>query len=481
MSNWQADEYKGLGFGSQTTLAVTAESKVSDRTIKNWPLDEVDMHTPVIEADFVYGASWPPRRCQLRNDRLRLLRNLYRGDWSHFITDAQAYRVQSNILSRYCDLIGLLLTTTLQGDEDELEEDTAAEGSIGTVTAPSGIDIDTSLIDTLITAIANYMSQGRAYIVVIDGQVFSPYGESCYESDDGTTLFVVTSEVGLDSTDGSPNRLVINAIDREMETATTWTVKWEGRTTTSNASTGSWSIGEVLVEPLATSGNWAVADRPPKPHGNWGTSALVALAPLVMAASLRLTGNEELLQKHQRPLLWIQGSIEDTVRSLSLETALNRFVSGDSISKSEIQDAMQDILSLDVLWQEDSALEPTYITNPSLGDGVAAGLAQVEALKDEIRLMSGLGALLEMDPAQWASGVALRETERPLNWAGAQTHSRIHEAAQQCIGEFAWPSPFDPKMDDTMANETDEEAAIDEDDDDDSDRRMGFIIENADE
>ena len=149
----------------KTALDVDHGSVLLDRTVVGWPLDPVDMDIKITDDDLRVGAVWPPIRFRDRNDRLVMYRDLWRGDFSRFITDPQ--------------------TCWLYGGEFQTMTSNASNLLVST-----GVPDE---IDNLIpTACVHYLIHGVAYMVSIDGTEFdSPYTEATYEHIDGDKLCYV--------------------------------------------------------------------------------------------------------------------------------------------------------------------------------------------------------------------------------------------------------------------------------------------------
>ena len=404
-------EIRGTGVGgTQTMLDVAARSTVEQRTIQNLPLPRVDMAVPIDPADLEPGKPWPPARFKPRQARLKILRDLWEGDWSHFVADPMATRVSINYFARLPEVLAAMLSA-------------------------SGLPDD--ITDPVMTAIHEMCIGGRCHTVALGDTRFTPRNEHCFVTQDGSTLYVVTPEVTVDSSDGRPDILVISAIGQGG--AETWTSEWD-------AGDGDGRIGDS-TSAITSTGQWGTGDRPPVEHGQWGRSLLQPLIGPVLAISLRFTGNEDVLSKWQRAPMWINGSLNDTVSALSTDGDDDI----DTWGRAAVQQAMQRIPDQDVIWQEADALKPEFVS-PEI-DLTGAAL-QIELLKAELRMLTGLVAALEHEGGDVASGTAQRMMRLDEELAALQIQDRVHAAAEQAWGAFDWPPAFqaieEPEPDDDV-------------------------------
>ena len=408
--------HTGMDGSRKTRLDIEPASEVRHRTIQNTPLKEFDLTAPARIEDFQAGNQWPPVRLHRRNERLRVFRDLYNGDYSYFINDPMAFRIAPNwfmlIVDRLCDL---LMSTLV------------------------GTNMDRDLRKNIRRAILEYYVMGRLHCVQIGDQRFVPRAEQCFLSEDQQTLFVVTQDTVLPSEDGRPNALVISAVGQG--TSSTWTA---ALSSSDNAQVGHIS---QISDAIEADGNWASTDYN-SDHAQWGRSGFLPYYTLILGIALRFSGNEAVLSKHQRLVMKLKASVTDVAKFLSTTDTYDT----KDWTPAEITSAAYRLLDNDVVAGENESFDMEYV-NPDLRRVLEPATAYIQELLAALRQFGGINALLDSDSLTQTSGVALRESHMPLYWMAAPIHEEVHATMQEIWDPFPWESPFDPKEDPSMPNE----------------------------
>ena len=397
-------EQNPVGVQNDTPTAVLDapfRANLPKRQVRNLPLPPVDMTAPVTMADFEPGARFPSQRLLLRQERLWLYDNLYRGDFSYFIEDISSFRVNINYFRRVPQRVSRLAVSTLHTSE---------------------------LIDPATSLVLSAFKVGRGYLVNIDGKVFSPDSRQCFETQDGETLYVVTPEISDEADDGYPDTLVISAVGRSS--AVTWTARWDTRQS-SGREYG--PIGDTISEPVETPGGWASVDRPPVEHSQWGESCYELMLSPVLEIAVRLSQRSTTLDLHEHPILWMDTPRVDAAPLMPQQQPV------DAVSYGDAQVQVSKVANQDVVYGTEMD-PPQYVSWDGTLDG---SMGQLEFVKKELRMLSGVIVALESQ-GDMPSGKAMMVGNLDEFWELMPVYERAKAACELLAGECDWPPPFEP-------------------------------------
>lgn len=389
----------GMGARGRSLWAVGARPPTTARTVSGYPLPDIPLDLPLYATDFEMGAAYPPVRARSRQQVLGTLRRLWLGDFSDFVDDPPTVVV--NYFARTVEILSSLMVST--GPPPDVADQ----------------------IQQMVSSLLIY---GRGYFLYVDDTLSVPEPQNVWRSADDTgTVFMLSQYVSADSPDGDWDRaLVYTASD--------------GGVVVEDVALVDDRFGESAGQ-MTYAGGWSSADRPPIDR-DWGESAFKHLIPLVVPMCMRLSGIQHVLDYHEAPTLLMPGDQADMSKILTL--------GGDpttqaGIGKPFIQEQTKLILENDSLWIPDGTIDPKYLT----WDGqLDSSFMQIETLKAELRMMTGVPAALEQEGGDVPSGAALREMFAVLYWTAGQLHSRVLAALEQVLGRpVDWRSPFDDDPD----------------------------------
>lgn len=370
---------------------------VKDRLLRNWPLDDIDLDVPIVEADLDDGAQWPPQHAHARTERLNVYADLYRGDASHFHADPDASRVFVNWFRR------LITITTTQ--------------VVRQVTEPADVD-------PIMVMGTDAMRYGRSYPLNVNGNLLIGDSRQCWaDGDDDDVLWVVIPRVTRRSTDGKPD-----------EADVYWVTPEGGLMWTQGLRDGRWTSDRSDEEDFA--GAWTTLDRPPILN-HWGTSALDDLIPPVVTLAMSLTSYRYVVTANEAPTNLFPFSSTNIAAQLSLP--------GDpdfarQWATSEINAAVKNISLNDSAWVPSADFAPTAI---EWGGNMEAARNLIDILNRAIRMLAGVPATAEAEGTEQPSGVAMERMTWILAWDVMQLALRSQAAIDALGLDITIPMPRD--------------------------------------
>ena len=400
------EAFPGTTGASKKTIWEPGERKpASQRRLRNWPLEAVNMDVPLEAAELASGAHWPPPRARKRSLRLDTYERLYRGDLSDFVGDPDSARVTINYFARGPAVLSALMVS-------------------------AGMEAD--LLDPAQTAIVDCFRYGRTYVTAEDDAVTVVDPRLAWRGVDGESLYVVAPYVSAESTDQQPDMAMVKLFTPPV--VTSYVVRLESQLI-NGQSTG--VFGEEVTDRTAATGNWSLADNPPT-VGGWGTSAYDVLIPPVVGVALRYSGIEYVLANHEAPVLLLPVPKADTPNLLPEMPG----VPPGSTRSFDAQKAVQGAIDSPVIWTPDGVgLNAEYL---EYDGSLQASFTMIQELRRELRGLTGIAAALEQEGGDVPSGAALRQMFAVLGWTSSQLHLRVRAALSAVLGrEVDWPNPFD--------------------------------------
>ena len=393
---------------SQTIWEPGTRSGAEQRRLKNWPLEPINLDLPVTTEDFEVGASWPPWRASRRTARLNSYERLYRGDFTDYVDDHNGIRTTANYFGRVAEVMASMMVSE---------------------------EIDENVQKAAANAIVDMMRYGRSYVARIAGEVVALDPRFCYRHEDGQTLYVVTPFTSTKSQDGGSDYYSIYAIPVEGNAE-----KWDSSTDIHSATTGQ-QVESIFGSPEDQESvpdcAWAYADRHPS-LGGWGKSAFDDMIPLIFELSKRMSANSYVLDRHMYPLLMLPMAQADVKRILLRDPDHD----APNFDMRDAQNAVRRSLDTnDKLWVPDGVdtSKATYLT----WDGqLGASFGQIDLIKAELRMISGLIAALEFEDGA-PSGRAIDRMNLPTRWLATMMHNELYEALGKVYMEdFVWDNPM---------------------------------------
>ena len=347
-----------------------------------------------LDADFRAGAQCPPQRFAPRDERLRALAGLWRGDLTEF---GIKHLVAVNYFHSYSTkLANLLLISPPQGS----------------------VPLDRSAYDALID-----LTRYGGAVLRWDGEAVSamdPMG--WYPRRDGGNVFI-RAFVSDDSLTATSNRL--NVITVEPDSATFSAVY-------------AFSVGKIgkleSVEELPASVVEIVPRSPTM--GIWGTAKYIELCDPVVEIARRLSGNRRILDLYAGP--------KPVFKSADINAEQRYGVDADIDTASQVQRKIMEgqigEIEEETLHLPDELVDVSYL-QPAV-EGVAAGLAQIRELRDAIAQLTGLPSL--GGEFQAPSGEALKRLFLHFYAESAAMQEALRRAFGVLLGgEVRWDHVFD--------------------------------------
>ena len=376
------------------------------RLLKNLPLEDVVMGVPVALGDFGERSHWPPPRVQPRLRRLETYEELYRGNITNFVEDPTA----ANFVINFFERVPAVITSLMMSSDPEVadrEEMRALQSMLG-------------------AGAINGFRSGRAYLVRIGDELWSPPTSSVFDGDEGE-IYVLSTGISVTAQNAQPDYLDTWRIDGEG--VMYWRSKYDANT-----------IGAVIEGPVGIDGTYAIADRPPVFNG-WGKSLLDSLIAPVAGLALRLSGAERIIEKNLHPI---------TVYGLSATDISTLGSEGSPLVQSQAVDLAKFSQEVSDALDEDLLLKPESATVEKLEWGAAAMSAaevMMAELTNYVSAMCGIPIDLLSGQFEAMSGVALDRLLLVLASETKQFTRVLHAAAEKVYGtEFEWPNYFEDQI-----------------------------------
>ena len=364
-------------------------------------LDHVDFDLYLTPAEFEGGSvAFPPQRFADRNDRLRALDALWRGDYSAYLTN-QAVPV--NVFADYSTRLADLML----------------------MSEPGGVDIPVGA--ALYDAVIDISRFGGA-ILHWDGNltVRSPLGWYPLHRDDGTGgdmwLATFVSDAAQSTQADRASAEVV------WDTGESYTIVYQ------------WSDGRLGAPIERTENDDAeveVVAAEPTIGTLWGSSKYVRLCGAVVEMVRRLSKNSAVLDLFSGPTITYEATLDEARQQFRIPES-DTPEEADRKIREALGEAFEgSIIRLDA---ECGLVRASYL-QPSTG-GVRDALSQVDTLRKFVADTTGLPDLSGM--TQPPSGEALKRIF--LAWYAESNRllNRLREAVSMLIGaELQWVHVFD--------------------------------------
>ena len=371
------------------------------------------MLVPVSIQDFAPGAIFPPDRVADRTNRLELYENLYRGDISDFVKDMTAANFVPNFWER---VLSVIVSLMMAADPEVSDEDL--------------LTVQALLGDGAI----NGFRSGRGYMIRAGDEMWSPETSCVYE---GTNedIFTICLGTSINTPDNSPDYADIYNVGPDF--AIYWQQRWDHG-----------SLREVIVEPTMMPGTFAAVDRPPRYRG-FGKSLFDSLIAPVVAMSLRLSGNERVIEKNLHPVTMMPVALADFSAFGGQGDPLNRQTNRPNLA--EFQREVNDALDEDTMLVPDGA---TNITKLEWGaTAMSAAMEMVDKVTTMVSIMSGVPIDVLNGEFAATSGVALDRMLLALASEVRMFKRVLHAGAEKVYGQpFDWDDYFSSGQTDADTN-----------------------------
>ena len=370
--------------------------------ISTLPLQEVDFSVFLRSdlSEINEDLPWPPSGFQKRDARLTTYHDLWRGDFSAFIEEREDQVLSINRFRRVCeDMSNILLSTT--------------------PISKSGLDLSDPARD-LVTDMTRY---GLGVLqVVSEEQIDTIDPRMIYPVEDGSVI-QASRYASTDSEIREVDRVEFtHLIDGEHPEVSVYRY--------ANGLIGSFI--ESYEYPFES--QVILAAKYPS-TGLWGMSMFEDLLSPVLGLSRRLSSNQDILNKHQRPLL---NYFRDR------DAALNAFIEDPNLTEEQTELELTRQLEIyrqaNIRVVSDSEVKMEYVTWDANLDG---SIEQIERIKQELNGITKMENLVDQLNGA-TSGVALKKLLLPLYFRIQSFQREILNYLEQAIDEAVdWPHPFD--------------------------------------
>lgn len=352
------------------------------------PLPEVDWALTVSPGELGNGATWPPTRLEMRNERLQQYHDLWRGDVSRLM-DARMLTSASvgviNLFRRLPKFVADLMVREMP-----------------TVGQAGGPLADVELMRIAHSAANHVMRHGLGAILFVS----TPAGPMVraldpryyYRTSDGGHVVVEPRIAGTPPGVTTPNALSVIVVNPDT-TVTTMTI----------AGTPTGVAQQISVGPvtsLGTLGNGLVLTTlalPEQGDAAWGTSWYDDLITVVIQKARRMANNTRTLDGNSDPLLLLRGDLNSytTIPGVPHSSATETH-SPDEIGRdAKVSQRLRQIGPLTIPAGVEDA---KYVEWDGSLEASMAMLAQIDK---DTRMLTGMPAALESD-TEIPSGVSLR-------------------------------------------------------------------------
>ena len=360
---------------------------VVQRLLINWPLEDIDLDVPIVEADLEPGSPWPPQHADKRTERLDIYADLYRGDSSSFHQDPEAARVFVNWFRRFTHMMSTQVVRDLE-------------------------DIDA--IDPVMRTAARALQYGRSYPFTANGELLCFDTRQCWrDEDDEDALWVVRPYVTRRSPNGDTDMADIYLI------TPTGGFMWS-----QGLQNGRWTDERSSEE--AVNGDWATVETPPV-LDEWGQPSYDDMIPLVVTVAMTMTSYRRVVAANEAPTTLFPFSATDVTRKLALPGDPNFAAQWQS---QEIQQAVKQITLNDTAWVPAANFVPLIL---EWGGNMEASRNLIDILNRGIRTITGVPTTSEAEGTEQPSGVAMERMDWQRTWDVAQLTRRI-QAALDTLG-----------------------------------------------
>ena len=383
--------------------AAATRAAARERLLKGLPLEEVDMTIPIVLEDLLSdNASFPPHRLSKKHQRLLVYDRLYKGDITDFVSDITAANNVPNFFERIPTVImSLMLASDPVVPREEL---LAMQAYLG-------------------ACILDGFKTGRGYLVRAGDQIWSPNTSTVYNGADGE-IYIISVGTSPEAQSPDPDYADVWRVDENLA------IKWRQKYAYGN-------LGEIIIPPVGIEGTYAVADRPPAQDG-WGKSMYDSLIAPVVGMSLRISGNERIIEKNLHPITTYGMSISDVALFGSQGSPQQR--RQGEVDLAQFQQVLVDAIDEDLL------LVPTGSELNKLEWGasaMSAAFQMVDMFEKLLSAMSGLPMDVLNGEMEAASGVALDRWLIALYAETRMFFNVLHAAAEKVRGaEFEWTNFF---------------------------------------
>ena len=350
------------------------EEDAKRETVK-LPLEYVNWELYARESEI--GETWPSVRFDIRDTRIALYEQLYRGNIGPLIVDQSYRRVFVNWFGRCCDIMAKLLTS--------------AEIMV------NGVEVDDAMLQNIAAdLIIDQIRYGGALLrtTLFEGEPFlQRIDPSCWypTMDGGHVLSVPYTSDESDSPRHDRIRFTIIREDGSGEERI-YTYGGERRSTHKLLETNN------LESPMFVT---KILMSPHTSNDFWGTSKFDDLSPVLLEQTIRLTSYSKILNAHENPML---------NRYIS-ESELPEFAGttpAESLDPDRLREvanqAKDDWRAQNTAFSFDSVAKSEYLT----WDGqLVASNFYLDRLEKEISMLTGIPEMLA-DGQEVPSGIALK-------------------------------------------------------------------------
>ena len=374
-------------------------------------LDDVSWDVWVLPRDLEGRAQWPPEQFRVRDTRIDLLTDLWRGGLGP-ATDLGPSPVRLNPFKAYSTRLANFLLLSEPMAMGEIPEEAVVES----IPTPGEVN---DLVDVAHDCLIDLSRFGGCVLLRVDGALAVPSPATWYPHMDGSTILSRPWATG-ESGDGEIDRLDLTVIADGMGRVETRWYSDQG------------TLGDVLEVMDLGPCEIEVVARDPR-EGIWGSAKYLEMWSIAYEVNRRLSRNSRLFDLFSGPIPVFQQSDVDTDVRFGVDA------DDDAAERQrKVLEGQLGILSEDSLHLPDSVLSVSYL-QPNV-QGTSYALTQVTDLREMLREMTGLPDLT----GQTLSGEALKRLHIHFYAETRALQNSLRLAMERLLGEqIDWPHVFD--------------------------------------
>jgi len=359
---------------------------------------------------------WPPKRFTERDERLKRLEMMWRGDLGPTVDLGENPVVLNRFKTYSTQLANLLLM------EDPVAEGLAVlNGNLVEMTDAPGPGQSDGLPEVCFDTIIDLTRYGGAILLKLGNTLTIPEPPKWYPFRGGG-MVLSQPWVSDGATTFTPDRIDLLVVRN-------------GAAATLTFDFGEERLGRLLgMQDHGPASSEVVVRRPP--NGIWGTPKYLDLYTPIVEIARRLSKNSRVLDLYTAPIATFRSSDED---------ARQRFgVPGDATAdqaRKDILEGQTGLLMAETLHLSDDLIDVDYLQPQTVG--VEHALNQVEAMEKALVDAVGLPDL----SGETLSGEALKRRFIHFFAESDQLRNDIKKALERLLGVLVnWPHPFDTDL-----------------------------------
>ena len=397
--------YSGLDGGPKNT---TTEAK----TLSGYVNFDLYVTLDEIRPD----ATWPPNRFKDRDERLKRLEMMWRGDLGPTVDLGENPVVLNRFKTYSTQLANLLLM-----EDPEAAGITVLDGVLTPGNSEELPGESDGLPEVCFDIIIDLTRYGGAILLRLGDTLAVPEPPKWYPIRDGGMVLAQTW-VSDEAETSQADRIDL-------------LVARDGAALTMTFAYGHDRLGRMLATEDHGAAEFEVVRRRP-PNGIWGTPKYLDLYTSVVEIARRLSKNSRVLDLYTAPVPTFRSSDEDARQRFGVDSDAS-----DDVARREILEGQLKMLMGETMHLTDDLIDVDYLQPQTVG--VEHALNQVETMEKALVDAVGLPDL----SGETLSGEALKRRFIHFFAESDQLRNDIVKALERLLGvTVTWPHPFDTDL-----------------------------------